>query len=156
MEQNFANLFGSQIRDYADRVMADLNNKLSQDCSRIDQSIALIQLQIDTFTREAQTDSGDALKKSNLVLERTKTLLDEYKQIKIQKCWASTAPVNDWSTPPFLPTNTTDLASSLLPNLPRTNVPRTNVPTTNVQPNYLLWGGIAAVVIIGGLLIARR
>jgi len=131
MEQNFANLFGSQIRNYADRVMADLQAKLSKDCDKIDQSIVLIQLQIDTSSNEARTDTGAALDKSKLVVERANALLNEYKQLKIQKCSSSNS---IWSISRNTPTG------------------------ISKKPNYLLWGGIAvaAAVIIGGAFIIIR
>lgn len=82
----YANLFGSQIRDYAERVTEDLKKKLSPQCDKIDQSIAIIQAEIDATIKRSATEKADPLKKSKAAIQKAQTLLGEYQKMKINNC----------------------------------------------------------------------
>lgn len=91
--QNFAddggkymNLFGSQIRDYAERATETLKKRLSQDCDKIDQSIAIIQAEIDANIKRSATERADSLKKTKKAIQMAQTLLGEYQKVKITNC----------------------------------------------------------------------
>lgn len=82
----YKNLFGSQIRSYADRVTEDLKKRLSSDCSKIDNSIAIIQADIDARIKSSATEKGDSLKKTKAAIQKAQTLLGEYEKMKISNC----------------------------------------------------------------------
>jgi hypothetical protein len=84
----YANLFGSQVRDYADRVTADLKKRLSSQCDKIDVSIAIIQAEIDATIKRSATEKGDPLKKSKAAIQQAQTLLGDYQKMKINNCTA--------------------------------------------------------------------
>jgi hypothetical protein len=91
--QNFAddggqymNLFGSQINDYAKRATETLKKKLSLDCDRIDQSIAIIQADIEANIKRSATERADPLKKTKKQIQMAQELLGEYQKSKITNC----------------------------------------------------------------------
>ena len=84
----YANLFGSQIKDYANRVTADLKKRLSSDCNKIDVSIAIIQAEIDATIKRSATEKGDQLKKSKAAIQQAQGLLGDYQKMKISNCTA--------------------------------------------------------------------
>lgn len=84
----YANLFGSQIRDYAERVTEDLKKKLSPQCDKIDQSIAIIQAEIDATIKRSATEKADPLKKSKAAIQKAQALLGDYQKMKIANCAA--------------------------------------------------------------------
>jgi len=84
----YANLFGSQITDYANRVVADLKKRLSSQCDKIDVSIAIIQAEIDATIKRSATEKGDQLKKSKLAIQKEQDILGEYQKLKAANCTA--------------------------------------------------------------------
>jgi paraquat-inducible protein B len=84
----YANLFGSQITDYANRVVADLKKRISSQCDKIDVSIAIIQAEIDATIKRSATEKGDQLKKSKLAIQKEQDILGEYQKLKAANCTA--------------------------------------------------------------------
>ena len=91
--QNFAddggqymNLFGSQIRDYGRRATETLKKRLSPDCDKIDNSISIIQSDIDANIKRSATEKGDSLKKTKEAIQGAQGLMGEYQKIKISNC----------------------------------------------------------------------
>ncbi len=82
----YANLFGSQIQKYAERVTEDLKKRVSKDCDKIDNSIAIIQADIDANIKRSASERADPLKKTKKAIQMAQTLLGEYQQAKINNC----------------------------------------------------------------------
>jgi hypothetical protein len=91
--QNFAddggqymNAFGSQIRDYGRRATETLRKKLSPDCDKIDNSISIIQADIDANIKKSATERADPLKKTKEAIQGAQALMGEYQKMKISNC----------------------------------------------------------------------
>lgn len=82
----YKNAFGSQIRDYANRATETLKKKLSSDCDKIDQSLAIIQADIDANIKASATQRGDSAKKTKMAIQKAQVLLGEYEKMKITNC----------------------------------------------------------------------